>query len=240
MNLTLYEINPAAQVRFRADPSDPLASVTFALSGFQTDALYDWFIDGKVLAHTVASPSGAIQYTYSGPWSSHEFAISKSSISPVTVQASFEYVIDGNLVTFTDKSYGPVTVWIWNFGDGFGSTKQNPRHEFQQGGLYIVSLTVYDLEAHSSVAQTRLTISFGPENPIEKTPTGWNIHLAKDFIISVSGVGLLVGGAIMYISAMYLPDVPIITRRGRKAIGALMFLAGLYFVIFLKGLQWPF
>lgn len=44
-------------------------------------------------------------------------------------------------VAFTDQSVLPQT-WLWDFGDGFTSTLQNPVHTFAAFGTYNVSLTV--------------------------------------------------------------------------------------------------
>ncbi len=45
-------------------------------------------------------------------------------------------------VTFADESTGSVTSWLWSFGDGATSTKQNPTHTYRSGGRYDVSLKV--------------------------------------------------------------------------------------------------
>ncbi len=48
-------------------------------------------------------------------------------------------------VNFTDNSIagsGGITTWQWDFGDGFGSSAQNPPHTYQTSGAYNVSLTV--------------------------------------------------------------------------------------------------
>jgi len=45
-------------------------------------------------------------------------------------------------VGFTDQSQGLVTTWNWNFGDGTGSTEQNPVHTYWTAGTYNVILTV--------------------------------------------------------------------------------------------------
>ncbi|TDK51130.1 PKD domain-containing protein, partial [Algoriphagus formosus] len=43
--------------------------------------------------------------------------------------------------TFTDTSVGAVS-WEWDFGDGSGSTDQNPSHTYQKPGKYTVSLKI--------------------------------------------------------------------------------------------------
>ncbi len=50
-------------------------------------------------------------------------------------------------ITFTDESStapgeGDVMDWLWSFGDGETSNKQNPTHRYQAPGNYTVSLTV--------------------------------------------------------------------------------------------------
>lgn len=45
-------------------------------------------------------------------------------------------------VAFTDASFGNVTTWNWDFGDGEWSTDQNPVHVYQNVGTHTVALTV--------------------------------------------------------------------------------------------------
>lgn len=45
-------------------------------------------------------------------------------------------------VQFTDQSLGKVSEWRWNFGDGTNSTERNPSHEFNETGIFSVSLSV--------------------------------------------------------------------------------------------------
>jgi PKD repeat protein len=47
-----------------------------------------------------------------------------------------------NTVAFTDLSEGNVVKWKWDFGDGQTSEQQNPVHEYKNGGLYNVCLTI--------------------------------------------------------------------------------------------------
>ena len=46
---------------------------------------------------------------------------------------------------FTDTSTGSVGEWWWDFGDGSTSTSQNPVHQYQYTGTYVVTLTVFPL-----------------------------------------------------------------------------------------------
>lgn len=46
------------------------------------------------------------------------------------------------LDTSTSTGYSTITSWLWNFGDGTGSTQQNPVHAFPSIGPYQVSLVV--------------------------------------------------------------------------------------------------
>ncbi len=44
-------------------------------------------------------------------------------------------------VVFTDTSIGRVDSWLWEFGDTFTSTQQNPTHIYETPGAYTVSLS---------------------------------------------------------------------------------------------------
>ncbi|MCK9630142.1 MAG: PKD domain-containing protein [Methanoregula sp.] len=56
-------------------------------------------------------------------------------------------------VAFTDQSTGQVTAWQWDFGDGQGSTEQNPVHTYWTSGVYRVILTVSNEFGSSDVAK---------------------------------------------------------------------------------------
>ena len=62
-------------------------------------------------------------------------------------QAGFYAYADSlnpNLFQFVDQSTPPEAIdsWSWSFGDGTGSTLQNPSHEFGSPGIYPVCLTI--------------------------------------------------------------------------------------------------
>jgi PKD repeat protein len=45
-------------------------------------------------------------------------------------------------IAFTNVSSGNITSWAWTFGDGGGSTEQNPSHTYTTPGRYTVHLKV--------------------------------------------------------------------------------------------------
>ena len=59
------------------------------------------------------------------------------------------------VLNFTDYSIGPVTTWLWNFGDGSTSTEQNPAHSYATFGTYPVSLTVTGPDGSDTLIKLR-------------------------------------------------------------------------------------
>ncbi len=79
------------------------------------------------------------------PYASGQF-IGSILVQPVYPLANFstnitsDYVFLSEPVQFKDLSEN-ATKWKWDFGDGSGSTKQNPTHAYSAAGVYTVSLT---------------------------------------------------------------------------------------------------
>jgi PKD repeat protein len=55
------------------------------------------------------------------------------------------------VVRFTDLSNGSPATWSWDFGDGTGSSEQNPSHIYMNEGAYNVQLTVSNQYGTDSV-----------------------------------------------------------------------------------------
>jgi hypothetical protein len=69
--------------------------------------------------------------------------IEKSLRKPVEADWSFKVVSQADrVVAFRDRSYGDITSWRWDLGDGQTSTERHPIHRYQKGGEYIVILNV--------------------------------------------------------------------------------------------------
>lgn len=69
------------------------------------------------------------------------------SIPSPSCEAAFEAEVDQgvnkpNLYHFQDISLGGPDEWNWDFGDGNTSAQQNPDHQYTDGGVYEVTLTI--------------------------------------------------------------------------------------------------
>jgi hypothetical protein len=62
---------------------------------------------------------------------------------PIEADWSFHIIdMDRKLVAFKDESYGPITSWRWEFGDGKSSPDRHPIHQYDKPGEYVVTLYV--------------------------------------------------------------------------------------------------
>jgi len=71
----------------------------------------------------------------------------RSGSAPLTVQ-------------FTDLSTGPVTSWLWDFGDGDNSFAQHPSHTYEMPGTYTVGLGV---DGESEIKSGYITVDASPD-----------------------------------------------------------------------------
>lgn len=65
------------------------------------------------------------------------------------------------LANFTDMTSGSPTSWAWDFGDGNGSTQQNPSHAYAAPGVYTVCLVASNGACTDSICMP-VTISCAP------------------------------------------------------------------------------
>ena len=67
-------------------------------------------------------------------------------IGQVNCYADFIFFVNNetNEVSFNDASMGNIRNWSWDFGDGFLSDVQNPKHTYAPG-LYTVCLSIFDV-----------------------------------------------------------------------------------------------
>jgi len=74
-------------------------------------------------------------------------------------------------VAFTDSSFGYVTGWNWNFGNGANSNLQNPIYTYTQPGIYNVSLIVTNAGGCTdTLVQDSIIVVAGPIGSFSFTP----------------------------------------------------------------------
>ena len=75
INVTLERYSVSSSMLWTADPGSADPIVTFTLSGLESGRMYRVYVDGVSSNLLTASGSGVISFTYSGPWSEHQFEI---------------------------------------------------------------------------------------------------------------------------------------------------------------------
>jgi len=78
--------------------------------------------------------------------------------------ASSMTITQGSTVNFTDTSTGNPKSWSWDFGDGAGSTVQDPSHTYPDVGVFDVTLTVAAPGSSDSTAPFPVTVNVDPAN----------------------------------------------------------------------------
>jgi PKD repeat protein len=61
-------------------------------------------------------------------------------------------------VQFIDQSVGNIIRWLWDFGDGEGSTQQNPAHKYATAGTYTVKLLIEDSTGATDITSEEITV----------------------------------------------------------------------------------
>ena len=94
-------------------------------------------------------------------------------------QAGFTANMNGNMATFTNTSANAMA-FIWNFGDGSGSTETNPEHEYMADGNYTVELTAAN-ECDTVSMTSTITIVTAPSANFSAGATTGCAPLAVQF-----------------------------------------------------------
>jgi PKD repeat protein len=147
---------PAPVAGFGASPTSGTApldvSFTDASTGSITSRSWSFGDGGTSTAtspsHNYVSPGTyTVSLTVTGPGGSDtetktDLIVVSSPPAPVADFTALPTSGSAPLnVAFTDTSTGPVTSWLWSFGDGGTSTAQHPMHSFAEG-TFTVTLTV--------------------------------------------------------------------------------------------------
>jgi PKD repeat protein len=183
---------PTASVTPSATVSVPSSPVSFSSTAASPDptgsiANYSWnFGDGTTLSGaTDTNPSHT--YTSPGVYTvtltvTDDLGVSTSASSTTTVDAvpTATFTASANPVTAgstdgfnaggSSDSYGTITSYSWNFGDGVTATGVTPSHAYASPGTYTVSLTVTN-DAGQSATQTGTITVNSVASPTPPTTT---------------------------------------------------------------------
>lgn len=84
------------------------------------------------------------------------------------VEAAWTHTVIGDTrrVVFEDQSYGNISSWLWDFGDGTTSTEQNPVHTYaRDGSRYVVTLRVSGPQGEDLCCKIWDVAVRDPDNP---------------------------------------------------------------------------
>jgi gliding motility-associated-like protein len=120
-------------------------------TGGTSGTVYTWYVDGEEVGSgpTILVSPGVGITEYQVVAVNDNCSISDEDFIKVYVYeypvAGFERdpagdVPFGSSVQFTDTTFGNVTDWMWDFGDGMTSMLQNPDHSYEDPGSYWVTL----------------------------------------------------------------------------------------------------
>ena len=120
--------------------------------------------------------------------------------SPMTVQFTDTSTCPASLInhengaiyttSIESASYGGITTWTWDFGDGTTSNDRNPVHTYQGTGVYTVSLRVVGPRGNDSITRMdyiQLTMPSVPIANFTAKPRSGNGPLVVQFNDTSSG-----------------------------------------------------
>lgn len=104
---------------------------------------------------------------------------------PITGEALFSYVSEGQTVTFTNESTVTGTVtYLWDFGDGETSTEKSPVHVYSSKGEYTVKLTVTDEDGGTHPVSTKILVDKATRIDLnDDSFDDWNAVTEEKFIV---------------------------------------------------------
>ena len=172
------------QADFRADKTKGITPFTVTFMDVSTGNPTRWkwdFGDGAassqqnpVHIYSTSGTSSTNTYTVTLTVlnSNGEDAVQKVNYITVTQTPIAEFTVDSRqgkapfVVTFRDLSAGSPTTWNWEFGDGTGSSEQNPTHIYPYEGSYDVRLTVSNQYGSDTILKTGSTSQRANNAPV--------------------------------------------------------------------------
>ncbi len=180
--ITVNVAPPVAE--FSGSPTSGIAPLLVSFTDASTGPITSWAWDfGDSTSSTLQNPNHTftgtgtftVALTVTGPNGSDTNTktnyITLNEPAPVANFSGVPLAGDAPLgVNFLDLSTGNVTAWSWTFGDGGGSTVQNPNYTYLVPGTYSVELTV--TSAGGSDTETKVDYVTVNEPPLVANFTG--------------------------------------------------------------------
>lgn len=119
----------------------------------------------RTVEHTYEKPGTYnVQLSVKGLNECTDIYSEEIQVGDIECLADFKYQIKEQTVNFNNKSQGVELVnYYWDFGDNTTSTEENPVHEYEESGVYKVTLTVSD-EYGICMNKTRQMVQVGAVN----------------------------------------------------------------------------
>ena len=165
---------------FTANPTSGCAPLTvqFTSASSANTVNYNWsFPGGNPANSTTQNP--LVVYNAPGTYSVTLIVSNSAGSDTITLtnyiivnpgpNAGFTSAINGATAAFTNTSTN-ATSYNWDFGDGQGSTAQNPTHTYTNDGIYTVTLTAANVCGTNTFTQT-VTIVTPPTAGFTASPT---------------------------------------------------------------------
>ncbi|MCK4414008.1 MAG: PKD domain-containing protein, partial [Candidatus Eisenbacteria sp.] len=162
-------VPPPPQADFAASATSGTAPLTVTFSDLSLNGPTSWFwsfgdqasATSSHPTHIYASPgSYSVSLVAANPHGTdtctkteYITVLAQSSAPEADFTAQCTQGIAPLTVPFADASSNDPTAWNWEFGDGEGSSAQNPTHVYQAAGTYTVVLTATN--AHGSATRAR-------------------------------------------------------------------------------------
>lgn len=183
-DLITWTLDDEASVQTTNEPEVKVINgQTFYIYSYPQDKTYSVSADHKlnVVAHV---PNNAANCQSGDLETNYIFTIYDLPTADFDLAASSCAKSD---ITFTDKSLSnstefAITNWVWDFGDGSGSTEQNPKHQYTTEGTYTVTLSVKSGTGCYSVLATK-TIKIFPL-PVSKFLASVNTCINTDYLVT--------------------------------------------------------
>ncbi|MGA2298615.1 MAG: PKD domain-containing protein [FCB group bacterium] len=203
-------MSKALQALFKSDITISNLNQPIKFIDLSTGNPTSWFWDfGDGITSTIEEPSHL--YANSGKYSV-KLVVRKNSLSDstiyndyITVQPNLKAdfsadILYGDLpltVSFTDKSIGNATSWLWRFGDGDSINMQNPKHIYNKPGIFPVTLIISDGTYSDTLTKwDYITVNQPPLNDtlFEKEKIIW---VNNSYLKGIKGFQSISGGYIV-------------------------------------------